>query len=616
MIVNIVFLIILFSGSFLGAVIFRKRADIILPITVMGYSMLLFLIGIVIDLKFGFYIIIFVSLCMYFISLLYIVRHKLYAKSNCWDIISCIITPGIVYFLLCSVVMALMSRGLVAHSWDEFSFWMDTVKAMTQNDDFITNPALNASLRTYPPLFSLFQYLMQKVYLLINPKYDFIEWRCYYAKQIFILAMMLPLFSTQRKMRKLDFVSAGVIAFFLPMVFDSQIYTTCYVDSFLAVVSGVGFFVVLKNSVEKNYNIENNIFVLLTISTIVLIKDAGILFAAFLSILYAVNCAMDTDIRKKRKFYIVMASIFAVIVPNLLWRYELYKWDITTNTTGGIKFSWADIVAIITGNDVSYKRNVFIGFFHRLNNTVINGSAFSLSYIGLLICGFTILIYVLHQWVKDKKIKTYQGIFDGVMIGILSFFYIFGLFITYVTNFSEYEAVRLASYERYQVIFFLAFVIIDISCLWILSSDKRNYYNLVVLIGILLCIPYQTLFNDTVRVTKQEAISFRAPYIELTNMIEANCEKDDKVWVISEGDTGLDKWVIRYNVRPVRINDSWGAWSLGEPQYDGDVWTIPKTTEEWKEELMGDYDFVALYKVNDYFKKIYGGGVRQPRGYN
>lgn len=139
---------------------------------------------------------------------------------------------------------------------------------------------------------------------------------------------------------------------------------------------------------------------------------------------------------------------------------------------------------------------------------------------------------------------------------------------------------------------------------------------MVVLIGILLCIPYQTLFNDTVRLTKQEAISFRVPYIELTNMIEANCEKDDKVWVISEGDTGLGKWVIRYNVRSVRINDSWGAWSFGEPQYaqyDGDVWTIPKTTEEWKEELMGDYDFVALYKVNDYFKKIYGGGSTTQR---
>lgn len=264
---NIIFFLILFSGSIFGATVFRRRADIILPVTLMGVNLVLFLIGILTDLKYGFYTVLFFSAFFYLISLVYFFRNRLFNKRDeIREIISCVITPGTIYFLVLSIVFLFISHGLVAHSWDEFSFWMDAVKAMVWHDDFVTNPALNTGLRTYPPGISLFQYFMQKVFILSHPKYGFMEWRCYYAKQLYISVMLLPLFSVKKNMGKLDYIAACLISVFLPMIFDSAIYTTCYIDSCLAILIGAGFIVVLKCSIEKDYGIEKFLFVLLIIS--------------------------------------------------------------------------------------------------------------------------------------------------------------------------------------------------------------------------------------------------------------------------------------------------------------------------------------------------------------
>lgn len=51
---------------------------------------------------------------------------------------------------------------------------------------------------------------------------------------------------------------------------------------------------------------------------------------------------------------------------------------------------------------------------------------------------------------------------------------------------------------------------------------------------------------------------------------------------------------------------------MGTPFYEGDIWTAMCSAEEWWEMLDGQYDYVALYHVNDYFVENYAELFRDP----
>ena len=65
MLVNLIFLMIISSGSLFCAAGFDKKYEQILPITCIGYSLILFLSGVFGNLKYGFYAVLILSVLMY-----------------------------------------------------------------------------------------------------------------------------------------------------------------------------------------------------------------------------------------------------------------------------------------------------------------------------------------------------------------------------------------------------------------------------------------------------------------------------------------------------------------------------------------------------------------------
>ena len=101
----------------------------------------------------------------------------------------------------------------------------------------------------------------------------------------------------------------------------------------------------------------------------------------------------------------------------------------------------------------------------------------------------------------------------------------------------------------------------------------------------------------------------------LSSVILDTVPKGSKIYLISQGTTGFDYWVLRYNIRSNRINLSHNpmfTWSIGVPFYEGDVWTRSISPQEWQAELLLDYDYVALYKINNYFLQNFGGLFQDP----
>ena len=51
---------------------------------------------------------------------------------------------------------------------------------------------------------------------------------------------------------------------------------------------------------------------------------------------------------------------------------------------------------------------------------------------------------------------------------------------------------------------------------------------------------------------------------------------------------------------------------MGQPFYEGDIWTVEKTPKQWREELKSNVDYVAIYHLNEYFMENYSEVFEKP----
>ena len=401
MLVNIVFLLIISSGSLFCAARFDKKYEEILPITCIGYSLVLFLFGIFGNLTYGFYAVLVLSALMYAGCFILVVKHKDKGKEYMKQIICNIVTPGLCFFLIFFTGSSLVLRGLLAHSWDEFSHWIDIVKVMTELDDFGTNPLSYSMFKTYPPIMSLFQYLMQKVFLLIHPEAGFMEWRCYFAWQILFVAVLLPLFSNIKWEQVMKALSLAGIILLVPPIFYNEVYSKAYIDPFLAVLAGSGFSAVVVWGMERKKNILYSVYIWFITAALVLVKDAGMLFAVILAVLYILDrliCKGGGISNSKKgiiqEFLYVFITMLFVAVPKLLWNYEI-KCSGLENVSAKIRINYMVLLNVILGKDNSYRLDVMKNYIQALFEPYVSfgHTGISLNYMSLMVIE---ILFIFH----------------------------------------------------------------------------------------------------------------------------------------------------------------------------------------------------------------------------
>ena len=208
MIENIIFLGLLCSGGVWCAARFNRTFEETLPLTAMGMVLLVFLFGVCGWLKIG------VALCFCIALALYVATViLLITKKNFHSFFKNTITPGSLIFILIFFALSFFNLGRVACSWDEFSHWVDIVKVMTTLNDFGTNPASSSAFQSYPPGMSIFQYILQRKFLWVNPDGGFNEWRVFFSYQIFCLIPLFPLFKNCSFKKPLTFTLYSISLF-------------------------------------------------------------------------------------------------------------------------------------------------------------------------------------------------------------------------------------------------------------------------------------------------------------------------------------------------------------------------------------------------------------------
>lgn len=600
MISLLIWFALLSSGSILCTAVWGKRYEEVLPLTSSGIVLLLFLAGIMGNLFAGA-----VFVCAAGIGVIVFSGVWLVWKKDIRKFMQNFFTPAFGIFAFLFIMACWLNLGKMACSWDEFSHWADIVKVMTTLDDFGTNPESYSAFQSYPPAMSLFQYFLEKLYSWFGAG-TFSEWRMYLAYQIFAFTFMLP-FLKDLNRKKWGGGTAATLAFFLcPLVYYNTFYTQIYIDPFLGILSGAGLASVF---VCKKRDALYTLRILFTCSVLVLSKDAGLFLAAVVACAYALDCCLGGKQSGGNRLWIkncvcIIGAVLAVMLPKQLWSWHL--------KVSGAQIAFAravdikKLVEIICNRETGYQRTVWEEFYRALftKAIAIGNTGVTVNYAVMFLISM-LLLYGLVLWYKRSvDLYTGKGKLLFCMVCIQSAVYTVGLCVTYIFKFGEYEAVRLASFERYMNIALLSVGVV-ITMLYCIAMQRickeRAFMAFAIVVVMLLISPGEYIYDYVSRNTVEESVQVRGYYEPLNGAIQEYVTPKSRIYFVSQGTTGFDYWVMRYNVRPNTFNPNF-TWSIGEPFYEGDIWTRQITAEQWQEELLEDYDYVALYKVNDFFR--------------
>lgn len=611
MLTQILLFLVLCSGSVFGSSFYKKRFEDMLPITCAGIVLLLFLCGTAGFLKAGVSLSLGISLVLWLVSMIRLYRHHLWKQ---WR--DTFLTPAFCLFAFAYLILIYINYGMMAAVWDEFSHWADIVKAMVAIDDFGTNPAAHSMFQSYPPGMSLFQYFFQKVYLMLNPKELFSEWRMYYAYQIFFLAFLMPF------LRNLSFedlswkkiggmITAAVLCFLGPMLIFDDIYIIILIDAFLGLIAGTGLAMIFLRK-EKDWCYD--LYVMMNIAMLVLAKDAGMLFAVFILIAYVIETLWLRETSKKEKMRNCVGSVLFLVLPKLLWSYNIQADQAYVVFSNPIDIG--ELLKLIFGIDkTSYRVEVVHNFFERLFTECFEISVLKIGipYI-VMYAALLLLCFVIYRKFRTNALEKRTQKIVVILLAAEVIVYVLGLLVTYLFKFSEYEAVGVASFGRYMSITLEALVIFLLMMLIQLVIENTDRIKMVagILVLVLALLPWGMIKSVGMRHTVLNTVNTRIRYTPITEQIEEITKDSDEILrinVISQESAGYDMLILRYSLRPNLIV---GAESIGVPFYEDDIYTVEKTAKEWQEELKETTDYVALYHLNDYFFQEFSSVFENP----
>lgn len=628
MLTYILFLLIVLSGSIFGAAYARKRFEDTLPITTMSMVAVLFVFGLFGILSAGFLAVCLVALALYIAAAYRLFKYRLFT-----DLKQAFGSCGPLLFLLIFVALAVLNRGKVASRWDEYSHWMDITKTMTLIDDFGTNPNAQALFPSYPPGLALFEYFIQKLNLLIYPDAGFVEGLTYFSYQILFVSVFFPFFKKLSFKQPMSLALSLCAALLSALVFAPNLYATVYSDPLLGIFSAVGM---ARIFIDDDRSLCYHAYIGLLSVMLVLMKDAGLLFGVMLAAVYALDvCIRDFTAIKaairairnsglrhlpKRRLLKAIGCCLVVLAPflaKLLWSAEIKSSGCKVLFSG--KVDLGVLVKVLTGREGGARAETLSNFVRELlfGSANIGSAGVAVNYYILFLL-FAAAVYVL--W----KLSAHRGTLSSSKKLALIFalaqqlVYTAGLVIMYMFKFSEYEAVRLASFSRYLSVPMISLLLFVLLCTVDMIRDlsfRAKLRETFLLLALLIVIPIDGI-NAILRGNDISAEQ-RADYNTIAEQINTECDDASRVWFISQSNSGYDYNAVRYLTRR-KTTEGCGViggnnrWSIGEPFYEGDIYTYSIDAETWGQELLDGYDYVALYRANEYFYEHFSGLFAEP----
>ena len=452
---EVYFIILIYS--IILTILLKKRIEEVLPISIVEIVLIIYVFGLVNQLKLGIITIEILTIVQFLILLGIIIK-------NGKNIIHNILTPGLLIYTFLFFTSVIVNRNRIFEDYDEFNHWGLIVKNMFLYNTFGMNGREVVTFNEYPPFTAIFQYLfvmIQKIY-----KEDAII----IAHNILYFSIVIPITKTIKWNKNIIkmFVIIPVIIF-LPLIFYENFYLDILVDGII----GIMFAYVIFSAFEKEENTKFKYLKILTGEIMLILTKTTSIALALLSItiiiLEKIIFGLKLNKEKTKKEIKAIVIIFFIMVI------LISTWFLKMN---GAKKRW-DFQQIIKPESYSIKKvdtifNKFIKEFFLNEN--ITARKFTVFSIILLLVSIHIYNY---KRIKTKEIKYY-----GLAMLINIVLWSFGMLFVYITIFDHKEAIELTCFERYISTILLANTTFQIFVM--LSTDfKKCWSNLIIMLFIL-----------------------------------------------------------------------------------------------------------------------------------
>ncbi|WP_291245167.1 hypothetical protein [Fournierella sp.] len=507
------------------------------------------------------------------------------------------LTPGAVVLVGMVFFIAWMQSGRLAIGNDEFSHWAYTVKVMVNHDQLGVWHSEEMLFGEYPPALALLEYLFVR----LTP--GFTEGYLYRAMMLFQVSLLFPVLS-RFGWKRLGGALAGFAGvFLLPLAFYGQFYSDLCVDGTLALL-----FAYLLYAWLSTRRLQGFVTLQLSLGTAVLVltKESGVIFAlaalAFVAwdgLRLARAGGQPGAVRQCAVQLAFPAA--ALVLARLSWGIVVAMQGLTAGGSGNT----LERLLALAGPWPEKWSLTLSAFLEHLFLPVKNESVLPLSPVAWLVLGITAV------WALRRVLPRLEPSLRRLSLGLAAGFavYSIGLLYLYFFQFSDYEATRVASLERYLGSWLLAVVLLAAYLAlgaWGRVEGKRLLGPGCVLAAALLVMPGTSAeIQRLVAPAKGAALEQqqRAAYFT-PESFPMEWGENDKLYFVAEDTASYEVLCAHYSFYPQAIDSSAGY--NFNTEGDWAAWANEVSAEQWAETLTDEgYTYVYLYQISPSFAGKY-----------
>ncbi|MDC8760846.1 hypothetical protein [Janthinobacterium fluminis] len=478
--------------------------------------------------------------------------------------------------------------------WDEFSHWGLIAKYLNNENRLFTADSV-IMFKAYPPGTALLQYYFSRA--LGNT-----ESAILFAQMALFFSALVAATSAISK-KPLLAITAMIVCLIGTYILGYEVYEI-YVDAILGVLLGSIFAVLLTNTAPR----RGFFFLIPVLAFLPLVKHVGFAFAVIgigamtVALLHEKITTKDNRDGIRLGAACLGAAIMAVLISYYTWKNYYINLGVAEPYVSVMTF---DNVIKFFFNPTSERHVAVWAEFAKRVLAITPGKDLSVATPFLSAITLTVLS-VVHIWLLPSHARVRQSLIFGLIAaGLVAYTCL--LLLSYGFYFSDYEAVRLASFERYFASYQLAWVM-ALACAAIqqFAAQKRNLILVVLVVASVfyafMAIPkvHADIFLPEAQRTSKYVAQLRDIVRSLSDEIRPRAHASEKTYFIHQQTSGLTYFMFRYEMAPLTVNSK--CWSLGARYTPDDIYTCDIALDE----ALKGYDFFAIAIADAAFWARYG----------
>lgn len=495
-----------------------------------------------------------------------------------------------VLFLIPFVLLYLaIANDFMFLIWDELSFWARSQRLMFDTNALIQSDS-PISFKNYPPGQQLFQYFLTVMI-------GWSEKNILFAQDVFLLSGLLAVVGILNK--KLFPALLMFVASLTFIYFFHADYVTIYSDSLISIFFVVG----LALACNAGNGVQVNWVLMLILSAFVLIKEVAVIFVVIILAVYIVSLLLSqyqSGMTIKTKLPSTVFSVVLVVLPIALvvvsWRWYVGTLLIEPNGVPPLSMSSYEQEALRPRLDKTIAKMLDAikkpGYFNSRSASV---GLIDLSLIQLFAWLSVLGLIVVAVAQKAQRLK-YFVILCLIAAGAVAY-HLFLLW-TYLFYFTEYEGIRLASFDRYSWTYMLSWTLLVVSLLitkLTLSKTKMALiFSVLLVLAALYWAPNKFYADFTGIRSEPVALGQKKKVIALAEELKKFIKPGERAYFIAQNTNGYEKHMFDYEMIPFLPNN---CWSVGAKYNESDVWSCNQPLEM----LLTGYSYLAIYNADQRF---------------